>query len=631
MHRCLRFKAAIIRGELRKMDKGKQEKTGKKYQIIRLIHKVDGKILPLFLISAVIETFLPYINIGMPALILDALSKKQGKETIIFYIIITVLLNAFILLVTSILNYFKGMRSYHFSNKYSWMKTEKIFTMDYPYLEDSDFINLRQNIRYNDENTGAFTGMPGRIAGIFQACLSIGIAFVSFVTLFVQIIFSIREKEGQATPWMFVLLILFICLSIWIVRKLQKKAEKSIPEMTEKVVSDNRASMYLAEEVVHNYSLGKDVRVYEIDKLVIDEMEKMDQSYTEYCRKSNKVTTLPGAISSASSAIISGIVFSVVGIYALSGMIGVGSVVFTVGVVEQFISSISNLIFRMGDFSISCARLDAVLKLFHLPKLKRDENNAVKKAGQYEIEFRNVSFQYPKTDRWALRNVSLKIKSGEHIAVVGTNGSGKTTLIKLLCRLYDPTEGEILLNGVDIRTFSEKEYLELLSIVFQDFKLFAFTLGENVAAAESYEKEKAREALIKVGFEDRLKRLEKGLETSLYRDFEEEGVEVSGGEAQKIAIARALYRNASMIILDEPTAALDPIAEQEIYEKFHTLVEGKTAVYISHRLSSCRFCDTILVIHEGKLVQKGSHDDLVRQTEGKYYELWNAQAQYYMK
>ena len=214
---------------------------------------------------------------------------------------------------------------------------------------------------------------------------------------------------------------------------------------------------------------------------------------------------------------------------------------------------------------------------------------------------------------------------------MGTNGSGKTTLIKLLCRLYDPTEGEILLNGVDIRSFSEKEYLELLSIVFQDFKLFAFTLGENVAAAESYEKEKAREALIKVGFEDRLKRLEKGLETSLYRDFEEEGVEVSGGEAQKIAIARALYRNASMIILDEPTAALDPIAEQEIYEKFHTLVEGKTAVYISHRLSSCRFCDTILVIHEGKLVQKGSHDDLVRQTEGKYYELWNAQAQYYMK
>lgn len=625
------FKAAIINRGQEGMHKTKQEETKKKYEIIRLIHKIDVWILPLFLITAVVETFLPYINIGMPSLILDALSKKEEKEKIILYIIVMILLNAIILLITSILNYLKRMKVYHFSNKYNWMKTEKIFTMDYPYLEDSDFINLRQNIRYNDEDMGTLVGMPGRIAGIFQSCLSIGIAFASFAALFIQIILSMREKQGQASPYLFAVLIIFICLSIWIVRRLQKKAEESIPQMTEKVVSDNRVSMYLAEAVVHNYSLGKDVRIYGIDKLVVNEMEKMEQSYTEYCKKTNKITTLPGAISSASSAVISGIVFLVVGIYALSGMIGVGNVVFTVGVVQQFISSISNLIFGMGDFSIACARLDAVLKLFSLPRLKRNEDNSITKIGQYEIEFRNVSFQYPKTDKWVIHNLCLKIKSGEHIALVGANGSGKTTLIKLLCRLYDPTEGEILLNGTDIRTFSEKEYLNLLSIVFQDFKLFAFPLGENLAVAKTYEKEKAEKVLEKVGFDNRLKKLKYGLETSLYRDFDENGVEVSGGEAQKIAIARALYRDASLVILDEPTAALDPIAEQEIYKNFHSLVEGKTAIYISHRLSSCRFCDMIFVLDKGKLIQTGRHEDLILEKTGKYYELWNAQAQYYIK
>ena len=179
------------------------------------------------------------------------------------------------------------------------------------------------------------------------------------------------------------------------------------------------------------------------------------------------------------------------------------------------------------------------------------------------IELKHITKTY-EDGFSAVSDFNLEVKKGEFITFLGPSGCGKTTTLRMIAGFDLPTEGEILLNGVDIRSFSEKEYLELLSIVFQDFKLFAFTLGENVAAAESYEKEKAREALIKVGFEDRLKRLEKGLETSLYRDFEEEGVEVSGGEAQKIAIARALYRNASMIILDEPTAALDPIAEQEI-------------------------------------------------------------------
>jgi ATP-binding cassette subfamily B protein len=209
------------------------------------------------------------------------------------------------------------------------------------------------------------------------------------------------------------------------------------------------------------------------------------------------------------------------------------------------------------------------------------------------------------------------------------NGSGKTTMIKLLCRLYDPDEGVITLNGIDVRKYNYDDYMAIFSIVFQDFKLLPFTLGQNVATAIRYDENEVIRALEKTGFKQKLDDMPNGLNTYLYKNFDENGIEISGGEEQKIAMARALYKDAPFIILDEPTAALDPIAEHEIYSKFNEIVGNKTAVYISHRLSSCRFCDDIAVFHEGELIQRGNHDELVIDESGKYYELWNAQAQYY--
>lgn len=248
---------------------------------------------------------------------------------------------------------------------------------------------------------------------------------------------------------------------------------------------------------------------------------------------------------------------------------------------------------------------------------------------EYEIEFHDVSFKYPGTDIYALKNLSLKFHVGQRLAVVGMNGSGKTTMIKLLCRLYDPTEGQITLNGINIKKYDYTEYMNIFSVVFQDFKLFSYTLGQNVGASADINRAKAEGCLQKAGFNSRLENLPKGLDTFLYKGFDEDGVEISGGEAQKIALARALYKDAPFIVLDEPTAALDPIAEFEVYSKFNEIVGNKTAIYISHRLSSCRFCDDIAVFNEGQLVQRGSHEQLLAETEGKYFELWGAQAQYY--
>ena len=245
------------------------------------------------------------------------------------------------------------------------------------------------------------------------------------------------------------------------------------------------------------------------------------------------------------------------------------------------------------------------------------------------MEFQDVSFRYPGSSTWALRHVNIKFRIGRRMAVVGENGSGKTTFIKLLCRLYDPQEGHILLNGIDIRKYNYRDYMGLFSVVFQDFQLLAQPLGENVAGARNYDRDRAQKALVDAGFGDRLASMPAGLDTMLYKEFAEDGVDVSGGEAQKIAIARALYKDAPFIILDEPTAALDPIAEAEIYAKFNDIAGDKTAVYISHRLSSCKFCDEIAVFDHGQVIQRGTHEQLLADEAGKYHALWHAQAQYY--
>lgn len=255
----------------------------------------------------------------------------------------------------------------------------------------------------------------------------------------------------------------------------------------------------------------------------------------------------------------------------------------------------------------------------------------IKSAGAegVTISFEGVSFRYPESETMVLHDISLTIAPGEKLAIVGENGSGKTTLIKLLCRLYQPTEGRILLNGQDIRSLPYEEYIRNIATVFQDFAIFAFSIAENVAASAEYDGQRVWAALSRAGLQGRTEGLSKGILQAVSHDYEEDGINLSGGEAQKLAIARASYKDAPVVILDEPTAALDPYAEKEVYEQFFRNLAGETMLSISHRLSSCRFCDRIAVLQKGRLVQLGTHADLLARPEGKYAEMWKAQAQYY--
>ena len=339
------------------------------------------------------------------------------------------------------------------------------------------------------------------------------------------------------------------------------------------------------------------------------------------------VSVATGAIEAA----ISGFVYFILGVMVLKNAITIGSVCLYAGCISNFLLHFREWISQLTQLAANTKYVKMYFGFLDIPGKKYEGTLPVEKRDddRFLIEFRHVSFRYPGSETDVLKDFSIKFQIGERLAVVGKNGSGKTTFIKLLCRLYDPTEGEILLNGIDIRKFDHKEYLSLFSVVFQDFKIPALPLGGNVAVSSEYDEEKVRFALERVGLGGLIQKMPSGLETPVYTDFDKNGVDISGGEAQKVAIARALYHDTPFVILDEPTVALDALAEYEIYSKFDDLVGTKTAVYISHRLSSCQFCNDILVIDKGKAVQRGSHADLIQEKEGLYYTLWNTQAQYY--
>ncbi|MCL2752454.1 MAG: ABC transporter ATP-binding protein/permease [Firmicutes bacterium] len=247
----------------------------------------------------------------------------------------------------------------------------------------------------------------------------------------------------------------------------------------------------------------------------------------------------------------------------------------------------------------------------------------------YEIELRNVTFRYPKAEKDTLEYINLKIKPNEKLAVVGLNGAGKTTLVKLICGFYDPTSGEVLLNGENIKKYNRRDYYKHFSAVFQDFSLLATTIAGNIAQDnECIDEDKAESCAERAGLSTKVETLPNKLETYIGKEVYEEGVEFSGGETQRLMLARALYKDAPIIVLDEPTAALDPIAESDVYNRYNELTGGRTSVYISHRPASTRFCDRIILIDKNAIAEEGTHDSLIEKG-GKYAELFEIQSRYY--
>ncbi len=591
--------------------------------VLKMAYKLDKHALWSTVFAALTGSIIPLLPVLISAYTLDALARGQG-----FTRILTIVLGSLggLFLLRLLESFLMKIRDVHVevcTRKFNMEFGRKNLMMDFELLESPRVNELRSRIR-NDDNWGAgFYSVFWSLKDVMSCLFRLAGAFVLFTPLLMD--------GSLFSDWIGPVLLIAILGSgllaaaaktVWTDRKLYGIMQESAVKKTyfAYFVNGDKGSLG-----------GKDVRIYGaaplIWKYVLSDVDWSEAWKRRFARTSG----LGGFILGLASGAAEGLAYVLVVLLAAAGGVSIGAVLKYAAAIYQFSNGMSSMVNAWGQLSIAAMRQKHKLEYLDVPDVlvkgtlpveKRDDN-------EYEIRFRNVSFRYPGSELYALRNVSLTLGIGARMAVVGLNGSGKTTFIKLLCRLYDPTEGEITLNGIDVRKYDYAEYMSLLSVVFQDFRLFSFSLGQNVAAGVDYDQTKAEACLAEVGMEARCMALEKGLDSTLYKDFDDRGIEISGGEAQKIALARALYKDAPFIILDEPTAALDPIAEYDIYSQFNSIVGNKTALYISHRLSSCRFCEHILVFDEGRIVQQGCHDVLLEDREGRYAGLWNAQAQYY--
>lgn len=595
------------------------------------IYKLNKWAIPTGLIYGFFSSIAPFVNIFMSARIIDELITTKDVDRIIMLVGITMGLNLVIHLLST------GF--YHISTRYrniarqnqDMAMNEKIISMDYEHIEDLEVQTLRTKISESQNVNG------GGIYGLMEYTTEFA---QGFTKLIVSIVISIGLFRGTGVVggsgsfinnplFSYIFIVLSIVIT-FINLKLRSTGEKKFYSHVSKFMDMNRVLGFYINTSL-DYNSGKSIRLYNQKDIFQRELDIFYEAGKETFDNTGRIGAKYFGLGSLLSSSLGGVVYIFVGLKALVGGISIGNIVQYTGAINQFIQGSGDTLSSINSIINNNQYLQLYLDFLAIEGEKYKGTLPVEKRNddEYEIEFKNVSFKYPGTDEYILKNISMKLNIGERLAIVGMNGSGKTTCIKLLSRLYDPNEGEILLNGINIKKYDYDEYLNLFSIVFQDFKLFSFSLGQNVTASVDYDEERVKKVLEKAGLKDRVDNMSKGIHTPLYKDFDEDGVEISGGEAQKIALARALYRNAPIMILDEPTAALDPIAEFEIYSKFNEIVGTKTAFYISHRLSSCRFCDEIAVFHEGMIIQKGNHDLLLEDTDGKYYELWHSQAQYY--
>ena len=612
------------------------------WEALRLNKRTFGilkKRYPLMFVSsaayAAVKALTPYVGIYLSALIIGELAGTRDPRILKKLVLITLISAAALALLNAGLLRWKNCWYSAPYFKMNRIYDEKLLSMDFQSVDDPHVHDLRSQIMQNDRFTGyGFLKFIQDFEFLLNALIGILGAVGLSVTLFTL---KVPESAGQMiilnSPACTVLIIAVMLAVALLSPGLSNKADAYWIKVNEDGKLGNRVFSFFGF-MAWKLSRASDIRMYRQDILCRHGFDS-ERSFTPDSKIAGYARGPMGAyqaFSAAVSNVFTGVVYVFVCLKSWAGAFGIGSVTQYIGAVTSLSGSLSLLVKALGDMRNNAAFLRTTFEFLDVPNDMYKGSLTVEKRSdrKYDIEFQNVGFRYPGSDAWALRGVSLKFRVGERLAVVGQNGSGKTTFIKLLCRLYDPTEGKILLNGIDISKYDYEEYMSIFSVVFQDFKLLAFSVGQNVAAKAEYDRERVTECLEKAGFGDRLQRMPDGTETCLYKDFDDKGVEISGGEAQKIALARALYKDAPFIVLDEPTAALDPVAEYEIYTKFNEIIGDKTAIFISHRLSSCRFCSDIAVFDHGKIVQRGSHDELVA-SDGKYRELWFAQAQYYVE
>lgn len=594
----------------------------------------DKKYYAFLILSIIVNSLSPFVTILGTQYLIDEIADASKRNTvwIVFWV-------AFICIGSFICSNLKKWTGENISR--IGEKFDRIFKtnlcmncikMKFKNTEDTDVLDIIKNAERALNETGQVNGLITALANIITKF---------FVALGVVVLVCTR------IPWLMIPVIISFAVNSYTTSKVNKGRRKFFKEMS----NVERGSTYFNTELQES-RYAKDIRLYDASEIfekkydgyvdrIYDTSKKYFMGFLKYWNVNNIFYSVSDmtiyillVVNIFNKTISIGefsSLFQATGEFASAIRNIVNSYLemnYTSSVLKFYIDFVESVAVEDNEFDGSVAENGLSDNIISDNITLEETENILANFNKCEIEFKNVSFKYPNTEKYILKNVSATIKAGEHVAIVGQNGAGKTTFIKLLCHLYDNYEGKILINGREAGEYSFREYIRLLSVVFQDFRLFAFTIKENVTVFQ--DKKVNLEEIYKIaGIEDWITSLEEKDSTHIYKMFVENGVEPSGGQAQKLAIARALYKNAPIVVLDEPTAALDPISEYEVYKNFDKLVHGKTAIYISHRLSSCRFCDRIIVLEDGSVVEEGSHEKLIENTKGLYFKMYNTQAKHY--
>lgn len=594
-------------------------------RFLTMVSQGNHRVLFWLLGSAFAAATLPYLSLFFSARILNLLLAKSYRACL--YTVVVFLLTQYGLgLFEKICRqYLDGQKELCLARTEQKI-TAKALELEFEKFEKTETMDAIRRTNVSPMGSGNVGDQLIVIHTLITSLLSVLYALFFLLRLF---LLSDSSRNNFFTSSFSMLALLLLCgVQLALSSRINRRSTQKKIELNQGNDHSNSVANYLVNVMLEERR-ADDIRIGHLDHFLDVQfgkaMEHFLPMYLDFARFS--------AITDGKNALLSLLsnfaAYLVIGARALYGVLPIGDVLLYAGSVTRAMSDLQTFLATGSEFDYINSYLSTYEDFIAQPSMAYDGTLPIEKRddGQYEFAFHDVSFSYPGTNIPVLEHVTLSFAVGEKTALVGRNGAGKTTLIKLLCRLYEPTSGYITLNGIDIRKYSYKEYTQAFSVVFQDFHLFSLPLDENIAAGTEIDEAALQSSLAKVGLTDRVQQLPQGVRTRLYNN-NGSGVDLSGGEAQRTAIARALYKDAPFVILDEPTAALDPIAEAEIYKQFSQMTAGKTAVYISHRMSSCKFCDRIIVLDHGRIAEDGTHDTLLA-NHGIYANLYETQAQYY--